>query len=468
MKKTILSGLLLILTASPLLAGGLLTNTNQSISFLRDPSRDAVIAIDGVYSNPAGTAFLAKGFHLSANWQVAIQRREISSENPLYMLNTNNSQSPVKNFTGKALAPVIPSFQAVYNFNNKWTVSAQFAIAGGGGECKFNNGLAMFEKLIGSKLVSANAKSYTLNQHITGEQFHYGFQIGSTFRVKDFFSVFAGVRGILADCGYKGHISGIEANGINASQYLDGVSKAAMEAAQKFAAAGMMEEAGKFKAAATSAAQGAYLMKEDFVLDCVQMGFGVTPIIGVDFKYKNLNIAAKYEFRTKINMENESLNSENVDMIFPAYKDGAHVRTDIPAIVTAGVQYSVIPSVRVSAGFHYYWDKDAKGTPIVNGDNTWEANFGAEWNINKHFLVSAGMQHTEYGFADSDMNDLSFNNNSNSVGIGGTYTFNRRIKLNIGYMHTFYNKHTVVMNETSKDTYNRKSNVFGVGVDLKF
>ena len=33
-------------------AGGLLTNTNQNVSFLRNPARDAAIGIDGVYSNP--------------------------------------------------------------------------------------------------------------------------------------------------------------------------------------------------------------------------------------------------------------------------------------------------------------------------------------------------------------------------------------------------------------------------------
>jgi len=37
-----------------LFAGGLVTNTNQSASFIRMPSLDAVIGIEGVYYNPAG------------------------------------------------------------------------------------------------------------------------------------------------------------------------------------------------------------------------------------------------------------------------------------------------------------------------------------------------------------------------------------------------------------------------------
>ena len=42
-------------------AGGLLTNTNNNIAFNRNFARDGAIGIDGVYSNPAGVAFLSKG-----------------------------------------------------------------------------------------------------------------------------------------------------------------------------------------------------------------------------------------------------------------------------------------------------------------------------------------------------------------------------------------------------------------------
>ena len=45
-------------------AGGILTNTNQSVYFLRNPARDAAIGLDGVYSNPAGVEFIKDGFHL--------------------------------------------------------------------------------------------------------------------------------------------------------------------------------------------------------------------------------------------------------------------------------------------------------------------------------------------------------------------------------------------------------------------
>ena len=45
---------MLFAVASSAFAGGILTNTNQSVAFLKNPARDAAIGLDGVYSNPAG------------------------------------------------------------------------------------------------------------------------------------------------------------------------------------------------------------------------------------------------------------------------------------------------------------------------------------------------------------------------------------------------------------------------------
>jgi len=72
-----------ILVSVTTFAGGILTNTNQSVSFLRNPARDAAIGLDGVYSNPAGVAFLNDGLHLGFNWQYAHQTRSIKSMSSL-------------------------------------------------------------------------------------------------------------------------------------------------------------------------------------------------------------------------------------------------------------------------------------------------------------------------------------------------------------------------------------------------
>jgi len=470
MKKFLLIGAMALMVSNSTFAGGILTNTNQNAAFLRNPSRDAVIAIDGVYSNPAGIAFLPQGFHLSVSWQAAWQKRQMDVNNKLFQLNGGKAD---KYFEGVAKAPVIPSFQAAYVINDKWSVSAQFAVGGGGGECEFAEGLPMFEELVGGQLAGAQANSYGLSQNLTGKQFIYGFQVGATYRLTDNFSVFGGARGVLANCAYEGAISNITANGVAAGSYLSGV-KAMVDAGLAQLepvkdVAGYKEQYQQLAAQSAALAQGAALLGSDFNLDCAQSGFGITPIIGLDWNLGKLNLAAKYEFRTKINLENDSENtSANVTALMPAYADGAKVRSDIPAILTLGAQYQFTDAVRVMGGFHYYWDKDAKGTPIKKGDNTWEANLGIEWDVNDKILLSLGGQRTQYGFDDTDMADTNFNISSSAICLGGAYKFSEKMKLNVGYMHSFYDDHKFTNANGTACNYTRKNDVVGVSLDIAF
>ncbi|MBE6275663.1 MAG: hypothetical protein E7096_04900 [Bacteroides sp.] len=448
MKKLFLIGATALMVSNSTFAGGILTNTNQNAAFLRNPARDAVIAIDGVYSNPAGIAFMPQGFHLSISWQAAWQKRQIDATGQMFQLNGGATD---KYFEGVAKAPVIPSIQAAYVINDKWSVSAQFAVGGGGGKCEFENGLPMFEELVYGALaqgVAANSQlpagamvsKYAMNQSLIGKQYFYGFQVGGTYRLADNFSVFGGLRGVLANCAYEGAITGISGD----VTFVHPV-------------------------AGTNVTMPGVATSTDLTLDCSQSGFGITPIIGLDWNLGKLNLAAKYEFRTKINLENDANNSANVDAMMAAYKDGAKVRSDIPAILTLGAQYQITDAVRAMGGFHYYWDKKAQGTPIKNGDNTWEANLGIEWDVNDKVLLSLGGQRTQYGFDDTDMSDINFNISSTALCVGGAYKFSEKMKLNVGYMHSFYGEHEVT-NAASKVTrnYTRKNDVVGASLDITF
>ena len=485
MKKLFLIGATALMVSNSTFAGGILTNTNQNAAFLRNPARGAVIAIDGVYSNPAGIAFMPQGFHLSVSWQAAWQKRLMDVNNNLFGMNADGKGAS-RTFEGVAKAPVIPSFQAAYVINDKWSVSAQFAVGGGGGKCEFAEGLPMFEELIGGIVYKNGGNSYALNQNLTGEQYFYGFQVGASYKITDNFSVFGGARGVLANCSYTGAIANIKANGMNAAEYsalseqaASGAQQAAT-AAQQYAAAGMAAEAAKYaamaeeyKAAAVKAGTVAAMIG-DYKLDCAQSGFGITPIIGLDWNLGKLNLAAKYEFRTKINLENESNNSANLTALatqVPAvavYADGAKVRSDIPAILTLGAMYQITDNVRAMGGFHYYWDKDAKGTPIKKGDNTWEANLGIEWDVNDKVLLSLGGQRTQYGFDDTDMQDTNFNISSSAICVGGAYKFSEKIKLNLGYMHSFYGNHEFKNATGTACDYTRKNDVVGASLDITF
>ena len=107
-KKIVLALTAIMFSGNIMFAGGILTNTNQSVNFLRNPARDAAIGLDGVYSNPAGVAFLSDGLHLGFNWQYAHQTRTITSTNDLFMLGAKNNGLNTKEFEGVAMRPSFP------------------------------------------------------------------------------------------------------------------------------------------------------------------------------------------------------------------------------------------------------------------------------------------------------------------------------------------------------------------------
>ena len=172
---------MLAATTTTAMAGGILTNTNQSIDFLRNPARDAAIALDGVYSNPAGVAFLSDGLHLGFNWQYAHQTRTVTSTNPVFALGRKNLGAITKEYEGVADAPVIPSLQAAYNMNN-WSFQFNFSVPGGGGKCEFDNGLGSFESVVGniaSQLAPFGSAGYDMDGYMQGKQYYFGFQVGA-------------------------------------------------------------------------------------------------------------------------------------------------------------------------------------------------------------------------------------------------------------------------------------------------
>ena len=96
MKKSILS-LAFVLASIGSQAGGLVTNTNQNAAFLRNFAQEGQYGeITAIYANPAGGAFLRKGWHLSLNNQVAIQERDILTSYPLFQYNTKDPKAEHK------------------------------------------------------------------------------------------------------------------------------------------------------------------------------------------------------------------------------------------------------------------------------------------------------------------------------------------------------------------------------------
>ncbi len=191
MNKIKLAAAVAFFNAAMAMAGGILTNTNQSVHFLRNPARDASTEIDAAYTNPAGLGMLKKdGFHFSFTNQSAFQTRTITSTSPIFTLNGGKD---TKKFEGKASAPIIPSLQGAYK-KGKWVLVGSIAVSGGGGKATFNNGLPSFEAAMGASTtpnvigqVGYKANQYTLDQHMKGSNYIFGGQLGGTYKINDMF-----------------------------------------------------------------------------------------------------------------------------------------------------------------------------------------------------------------------------------------------------------------------------------------
>ena len=472
MKKTlkiVAVALLAVANVCPVMAGGLNTNTNQNVAFLRNPARDAVIGIDGVYSNPAGVAFMPEGWHVSVNLQFANQTRTSTSTFPGLAANIGNLGNPTKEYKGTASA-VIPSVQVALN-RGKWAFQFNFAIMGGGGKCEYDDGLGSIESLVsivpqafnafGKTLNGMAAQAglnpnfptnclYTANSKMSGQSYYYGYTLGAAYRINDHWSVYGGARLLYGTTKYYGYVNNIKLLTQEGQNLGDWVRSNTSNPDVQRTIAGLfndpVEAIQDQKTTAllnTSTALVDGMLKEGISLNCNQDGYGLAPIIGVDYKTGNFNFAAKFEFKTRMRLENKSNNSSLVKYVpsLERFADGTKEAEDVPSLLTVGAQWSVIPQVRVSAGWHHYFDKDARMHQNVNRKLSGDTNeylLGAEWDPLKVVTVSAGGQRTVYGLSDEFMDDISFSVNSTSIGFGCSVKLSDVVKLNVAYFWTDY------------------------------
>lgn len=496
MRKFLLSLAVLAAVSNSTNAGGYLTNTNQSVVFLRNPARDAAIGIDGAYSNPAGIGFMGRGWHFGFNIQSAYQTRTATSTfgapvNP-FALGEGNDPSGVKSFEGKAKAPVIPSLDLAY-VHDRWFFSLALGITGGGGKCTFDDGLGSFESQVAMVPVMINALQpgaavgYSADSYMHGRQYYFGGQFGVGYKLTPKLALSVGGRVVYASCNYYGYVRDISVT--VAPQAM----QVSMPAGEYFNKAGMPHFAG---------------LVANRELNCDQTGWGFTPVIGLDYKLGRLNLAGKYEFKTRLRLENRSgVNTSGL----AEYDDGRKLAADIPAILALGAQYEILPQLRASVGFHYYFDKQAKQherreKELKSGG--WEVLAGVEYDVTKRLTVSLGGQRTNYGLGDNSgfVKDMSFVTNSYSVGLGAKVKLKDNIHLNVAYFKTLYSHYDKQMadfnglkgtmtgmmgglsqlnpaelgalqqigaslkdfNTAGSDRYHRTNDVFGIGVDIDF
>ena len=466
-----------------------------------------------------------------------------------FTLNGGDKTDGSKFYEGKASVPILPSFQVAYN-KDKWSFQAGFGLTGGGGKASFNEGLPSFERqiailpaLINQQLPTFStllgqqetpATSYSMQSYMSGHQYNFGLQLGVAYKINENLSVFGGARFNYIYNKYEGNITNISAdvngNNQNLYEYFGSkakllTEKAAALQAQAVAAktqadayqaqanaatnpttkAQLQAAADQYAAGAQQASAGAKMVSagadklnsskelvKDRYVEVSQRGWGITPILGIDYRTGKWNFAARYEFTTKFNIENNTKRDDT-----QKYENGVNTPNDIPGILALGAQYEVLKNLRVMAGYNHYFDKDARmdnNKQRFLKHNTQEFLAGVEWDINPSVTVSAGGQRTLYGLGDGKyLTDLSFVTSSYSFGVGAKIKVAKNAHLNVAYFFTNYSKFTKNYEDAitigreqvtqpdgtisvqpktlatkNTDIFTRTNKVLGVGLDIDF
>jgi hypothetical protein len=466
-----------------------------------------------------------------------------------FTLNGGDKTDGSKFYEGKASVPILPSFQVAYN-KDKWSFQAGFGLTGGGGKASFNEGLPSFERqiailpaLINQQLPTFStllgqqetpATSYSMQSYMSGHQYNFGLQLGVAYKINENLSVFGGARFNYIYNKYEGNITNISAdvNGNNQNLYeyfgskaklltekaaalqaqavaaktqADAYQAQANAATDPTAKAQLQAAADQYAAGAQQASAGAKMVSagadklnsskelvKDRYVEVSQRGWGITPILGIDYRTGKWNFAARYEFTTKFNIENNTKRDDT-----QKYENGVNTPNDIPGILALGAQYEVLKNLHVMAGYNHYFDKDARmdnNKQRFLKHNTQEFLAGVEWDINPSVTVSAGGQRTLYGLGDGKyLTDLSFVTSSYSFGVGAKIKVAKNAHLNVAYFFTNYSKFTKNYEDAitigreqvtqpdgtisvqpktlatkNTDIFTRTNKVLGVGLDIDF
>jgi len=219
----------------------------------------------------------------------------------------------------------------------------------------------------------------------------------------------------------------------------------------------------------------------DAELKATQSGTGFTPIIGVNIHVSDmLNIGARYEHHTKIELTNDT-KVDDVGM-FP---DGEKTRADLPGLIAIGAELRPIKNLALTGSFNYFLDKsayygdtDEAGEQIDNettiDENGFTWAFSAEYKLIEILGISAGYTGGNNGVNDNYQTGMTYALKSASWGVGVFVDVTKKIRINAGFSATSYDDYSqsqgyelapsIVVPYT--DGYAKATKMFAIGVDI--
>ncbi|MGW8187291.1 MAG: OmpP1/FadL family transporter [Desulfobacterales bacterium] len=354
----------LVLTASPLYAGGIINKSNQSADYIRTLNRSAATDYpDIAVFNPAGIMQMENGAY--AKLDVMYFGKDYSNTVP------NNAFPPFNQPFGELSqdkSSIIPGFFAIYK-QDRWAGFFAFTIPAGGGELDYNEGSARTVKLssgiaqffnLGATGGATNALPYnviTSQREKVKDSVAYGFSLGGSYAINKMWSVAAAARYIYSTREFDGQV--------------------------------------------TIASSAGLAPPYNLALDVKESDGGWGGYFGVNFAPNDkLNAALTFYTSTDITYEREV----KKDTILPngvplstvaGFLDGSTIQDDIPGQLAFGISYKFLPQLNVAVNYVLYLEKSATIQTFSGEGNSWDLGITAEYTFSPQWKASIGYLHTD-------------------------------------------------------------------------
>jgi long-chain fatty acid transport protein len=420
-----------------------------STSFVRMPSRNASQEIDAVYYNPAGILGLKNGFHLNVNnqFQWVSSNLEVSKNKELQNQPTTNYPFSVKNY-------IFPIFHGAYIKNQKYAFSFMVTPAvGGGGASAISNlpfgefpiaDLTAISRDVIKELVDKpfgtqySDIDYSYDFSFKGLSFSPAAQANFGFKINKYLAGSVGARMIYYIVNAGGGLSNLRFN----NETL-GISKSPKDYIQD-----MGREVPQINEEITDVIGellGAFPLELE--IEATQSGFGVTPIVGLNFNYNDRwNVGLKYEHRTYINLITKVPDPEKNGG--GVYVDGKEQRADFPGMFTSGITFKPNERLIFAVGNRLFFNKRAN----LNGredfliSNYKEFDAAFEYEMLPRLRISAGATYRTVRMENEYYTSIDYFLPAVTFAGGIKSTISQRIEVEAGLLFTKYLTRNYVQN----------------------
>lgn len=389
---------------------------NMSAEWMRMNNRNAALdAADIVNYNPAGMVFLKPGLHFNLSNQTLIRQ-------PKHSYDLGLGDGP-QSFEQDGIDPFLPMFYAAFVKDN-WAIGTGVYISGGGATVDYPDGSIstdlMTKQIVYLQTGMFPSQIYDSNeQSLKASSYYLTVPLLFSYRINKVFSASVGGR-------YIRGLNNTKASLVLSDSPYDSVSDTEMS------------------------------------IDYDATANGVGAVVGVNLAVsEQINIAAHYESRVKLDFEND-VKVDDTGL----FTDGAKNRRDLPAALSTGISYRISERLRTEVNYNYYFQTDADWgiTSITIGDeviseetselagNCYTLGAGFAYDMSEKTQLSLGCSYTHFGYDNDEDKSNYYSNlgwyealkNSNlNIGFGGAYKVRENLSVNLGFGITLWKDYDI-------------------------